>query len=139
MKGAEGRLVEDLVEGVDEDGRRIYRSSAKRTLVERALLPGVSVSRLALDHGVNANLLRKWIRAHAGAGIRSARQAESSSSPSPAMLPVVVTAAADHPVRATPVTPASIEIVVGGASVHVRGAADVQVLRTVLDCLMAQR
>lgn len=26
------------------------------------LEPGVSVSRLALEHGVNANLLRKWIK-----------------------------------------------------------------------------
>ena len=30
-------------------------------LVEAALRPGVSVARLALEHGVNANLLRKWI------------------------------------------------------------------------------
>jgi transposase len=43
------------------DGKRRYDEDAKRALVEQALQPGVSVARLALEHGVNANLLRKWI------------------------------------------------------------------------------
>jgi transposase-like protein len=32
-----------------------------RLLVTRVLRPGSSISRLALAHGVNANLLRKWV------------------------------------------------------------------------------
>ena len=43
------------------DGRRRYEESAKRALIERALRSGVSVARLAQEHGINANLLRKWI------------------------------------------------------------------------------
>lgn len=43
------------------DGRRRYDEKSKRVLVETALSPGVSVARLAQEHGVNANLLRKWI------------------------------------------------------------------------------
>ncbi|MCA7955841.1 transposase [Burkholderia seminalis] len=43
------------------DGRRRYDEKGKRALVETALQPGVSVARLAQEHGVNANLLRKWI------------------------------------------------------------------------------
>jgi transposase len=43
------------------DGSRRYDEKSKRALVETALSPGVSVARLAQDHGVNANLLRKWI------------------------------------------------------------------------------
>jgi transposase len=31
-------------------------------LVEACLEPGISVARLALEHGVNANQLRKWVR-----------------------------------------------------------------------------
>nr|WP_230944251.1 transposase [Burkholderia cepacia] len=31
-------------------------------MVEAALRPGVSVARLTQEHGINANLLRKWIR-----------------------------------------------------------------------------
>ena len=34
---------------------------ASGVLIEAALQPGVSVARLAQEHGVNANLLRKWI------------------------------------------------------------------------------
>lgn len=62
MKGAEGVLVAGLVSSTDSDGRRVYSESGKRALVQRALEPGVSVSRLAMDHSVSSNLLRKWIR-----------------------------------------------------------------------------
>jgi transposase len=43
------------------DGRRRYDETGKRVLIEAALRPGVSVARLAQEHGINANLLRKWI------------------------------------------------------------------------------
>jgi transposase len=43
------------------DGRRRYDESAKRALIESAPRQGVSVARLAQKHGVNVNLLRKWI------------------------------------------------------------------------------
>ncbi|WP_230948997.1 transposase [Burkholderia diffusa] len=43
------------------DGRRRYDKKGKRALIEAALRLGVSVARLAQEHGINANLLRKWI------------------------------------------------------------------------------
>lgn len=43
------------------DGRRRYDEKGKRALIETALRPGMSVARLAQEHGINANLLRKWI------------------------------------------------------------------------------
>ena len=49
---------------VGRDGRRRYEATSKEYLVAASLEPGVSVSRLALEHGVNANLLRKWIKKH---------------------------------------------------------------------------
>lgn len=137
MKGADGKLVADLVASTDEDGRRVYSDSGKRALVERALEPGVSVSRLALDHGVNSNLLRKWIRRYRGGSIRSVR-----STGSPRLLPVVTVAPHDVPTPGTqpiPVLVPSIEMIVAGISVHVRGAVDAQLLGTVLDCLLARR
>ena len=138
MKGSGGVLVSGLVVSTDEEGRRVYSESGKRALVERALEPGVSVSRLALDHGVNSNLLRKWIRRHQGSGIRSAREAASS----PRLLPVVTVDLAAGPssvARPMPMAAAPIEIMVAGVSVHVRGAVDAQLLGTVLDCLLARR
>lgn len=43
------------------DGRRRYDVASKARVVAASLKPGVSVGRLALDNGVNANLVRKWI------------------------------------------------------------------------------
>ncbi|WP_373415104.1 transposase [Ensifer aridi] len=47
---------------VGRDGRRRYDPASRDRLVAACLKPGVSVSRLALEHGVNANLVRKWIK-----------------------------------------------------------------------------
>lgn len=47
---------------VGRDGRRRYDPVSRDQLVSACLEPGVSVSRLALEHGVNANLVRKWMR-----------------------------------------------------------------------------
>ena len=47
---------------VGRDGRRRYDPASRDRLVAACLEPGISVSRLALEHGVNANLLRKWTK-----------------------------------------------------------------------------
>jgi transposase len=49
------------VVGVLRNGRRRYDPASKRRLVEACLQPGVSLAGVALQHGVNANLLRKWV------------------------------------------------------------------------------
>ena len=49
------------VVGVLRNGRRRYDPISKRRLVEACLQPGASLAGLALRHGVNANLLRKWV------------------------------------------------------------------------------
>jgi len=49
---------------VGRDGKRRYDSQSKRRLVEACLRLGVSVAGLALKAGVNANLLRRWIKLH---------------------------------------------------------------------------
>ncbi|WP_127902980.1 IS66-like element accessory protein TnpA [Solirhodobacter olei] len=59
IESDEQRLV---VTRVLRDGRRRYEPGSKARLVAACLEPGVSVSRLALDNGINANLLTKWIK-----------------------------------------------------------------------------
>ena len=49
------------VVGVLRNGRRRYDPGSKRRLVEACLQPGVSLAGVAMQHGVNANLLRKWV------------------------------------------------------------------------------
>ena len=57
-------LKQRLVVGRKRDGRNCYDPQAKRELIEACLRPGVSVAKLALTHGVNANLLRNWVSKH---------------------------------------------------------------------------
>ncbi|MEJ5023694.1 IS66-like element accessory protein TnpA [Brucella anthropi] len=47
---------------VGRDGRRRYDPASRDQLVAACLEPGVSVSRLAREHDVNVNLVRKWIK-----------------------------------------------------------------------------
>ena len=49
------------VVGVLRNGRRRYGPVSKQRLVEACLRPGVSLAGVAMQHGVNANLLRKWV------------------------------------------------------------------------------
>lgn len=37
-----------------------YSPEFKQRIIETSFQPGVSISRLALDNGINANLLFKW-------------------------------------------------------------------------------
>ncbi|WP_448956671.1 IS66-like element accessory protein TnpA [Labrys neptuniae] len=74
---------------VGRNGRRRFDPASKERLVLACLEPGVSVSRLALDHGVNANLLRKWIKK------RGQAQSLPPTSP-PAFIPVQIESAADR-------------------------------------------
>ena len=57
-------LEQRLVVGRKRDGRNCYDPQAKRELIEACLQPGVSVAKLALTHGVNANQLRTWMTKH---------------------------------------------------------------------------
>ena len=74
---------------VGRNGRRRYEAASKARLVTACLEPGVSVSRLALEHGVNANLLRKWIKKHT-----ATRSLPPSSRP--AFIPVQLEGSADR-------------------------------------------
>jgi transposase len=60
MSDASNPLRLEVV-GVLRNGRRRYDPASKRRLVETCLQPDVSLAGLALQHGVNANLLRKWV------------------------------------------------------------------------------
>jgi transposase-like protein len=124
-------IVEGLVIRAPANGRRTYSETAKRALVQLALRPGVSVAALALAHGINANLLRRWMTQFGPES--KAGDATSAGAP---LLPVNRPAAAT--LRAPPSTDCCIEISFMGATIRVRGLVDARALGVVLDCL-AQR
>jgi transposase len=77
-------LSRPLVVGHKRDGRSCYDREAKRELVEACLRPGISVARMALEHGVNANLLRRWIDQY-----RGFQTPVVAAHPLPAFVPVM--------------------------------------------------
>ena len=81
--------------------RRTFTRSFKRQLVSKALSGETSVSQLAIDHKLNANMLRKWIRD---------AQAEQ---PVQAMLPVSVV-----PEKCADTDRCVLEIVLYGATLR---------------------
>lgn len=120
-------LVEGLIVKPATHGRRTYSRQAKRALVQMCKAPGVSVAGLALSHGVNANLLRRWISQH------DATEPGSRPEPRAALLPVT-TAPEKVPTPAQDCQ-GSIEIVFACATVRVKGCVDRQTLSAVLDHL----
>ncbi|WP_245456661.1 IS66-like element accessory protein TnpA [Rhizobium hidalgonense] len=54
------------------NGKRRFDPVEKERLIDAAMKPGVSVARLALAHGVNANQLRNWVK------LRRNRQAQDA-------------------------------------------------------------
>ena len=96
-----------------------------------------------MAHGINANLVRRWIV------LQQRALTGSVAGPQTSMLPVTMAAAtsvlgsrADDLVGASAkrrrVGAGSIEIELYGARIHLRGGVDPQALRSVLDVL-AQR
>ena len=122
--------------------RREHSPTLKRELIERSLQPGASVSGIALDSGINANLLFKWRRQH----LRSDAGATAAAIATPVLLPVTIesptfqTGAVAPPPASLPTTCANssvieIEIEIGGARVRLRGGVDEPSLRMVLTAL----
>jgi transposase len=87
MTETDTELLRRLVIGHKRDGRCEYDPSAKRELIEAALRPGVSVAGLALRYGINANLLRTWMRKHSHH--REAETQTHAVARLPAFIPVV--------------------------------------------------
>jgi len=127
-------LVPNLIRGRKSNGRSIYHRDAKRELVRRCLQPGVSLAGIAVAHGINPNLLRKWVQRQAGR-TRSTMRA-------PKLLAVTALPSPASEVVAMPVAAAlgdwQLELVVPGGTIRIRGRIDAASLRTVIDCLAAR-
>jgi transposase len=112
--------------------RRRHSAAFKRKILELIEQPGASVSAVALEHGVNANLVFKWRRA------KLDRKRSHHEPHQPVLLPVSVDPQGLFPIVTTPEPdkPARkegiIEIEMGGARVLLRGSVDPANVRSVL-------
>lgn len=114
--------------------RRQHSLAFKRRLIEQTLVPGASVARIALENGVNANLLFKWRRLP----MRAARSAPSS------LLPVILrepksggeaSISAPTPAARLVASGGVIEVELPAGRIRIKGAVDVPALRAVLQML----
>lgn len=92
-------LKQRLVVSRKQDGRCCYDPQAKRELIEAGLQPGVSVAKLALAHGINANLLRTWMTKHQRQLLTGGSVRPSTATPAP-FIPVVPVSAHRLPITA---------------------------------------
>lgn len=127
---------------VTRKGRPNYPTDFKRQLAALACEPGISVAKLGLEHGINANLLFKWRRHYRAGWFGEPSPAHHEAPPphvgdGPKLLPVMtVSPPSGLPLETKGVTPvAAIEIVIGDVTVRVLGEISRDALRTVLDCL----
>jgi transposase len=121
-------------------GRRHHERQFKNDLIAQSLVPGASISAIAMQAGVNANLLFKWRRLHVQ---------NSVPAPAPTLLPVCVIpdrapASTAHMTRPGACDPSAaddaaahgvIEIDLAGAQLRLRGTVDEAMLHSVLRAL----
>jgi transposase len=122
-----GTTVDTVGQTSNRKGRPNYPTEFKHRLATAACKPGVSVSKLAQQHGINANMLFRWRRdLHAGL------LTESKSQPAH-LLPVVVQRAEALQAHPSVISSASIiEIVIADAVVRVGAGTDAALLQLVL-------
>jgi transposase len=87
-------LKRRLVVGRKSDGRCVYDAAAKAELVAMCGQPGVSVSRLARECGINANQLSRWVREHSESRQRAVAVSSASRE---AFVAVPIESAAPRP------------------------------------------
>ena len=119
--------------------RRRHDRSFKAELVRQSLEPGASVSAIALQNGINANLLFNWRREH--------RRSNGPVQAPAVLLPVQVTPGVEATLVRAPAAPTSppankpptrsgvIELDVAGVQLRVRGVVDEASLCSVLRAL----
>jgi transposase len=131
MSDKSAEIVTGLVTKEGSHGRRTYSVAAKRALAELCRRPGVSVAAMALQHGVNANVLRRWVNKYCGVKPVGTQ----ATAPGAAKL-LPVTTSMPSSWRPTASSESCIEIVVRAATVPVRGAVDAHAPGVVIDCLV---
>ena len=103
--------------------RRMYSQQFKAEVAAQCLIPGASVSAIALSHGINANVIRKWLPPGPAPVARA-----------PVLLPVTIEP--DAP-PAQPAAAQPIELSIHGATLRLPPGFATQDLRSILQLLRA--
>lgn len=120
------------VKSGNRKGKPNYPVGVERRLAIATCKPGVSVSKLALAHQVNANMVFKWRRDFRAGLLDIKAQAPAT------LLPMTLSRAPSQRASAVSAPPipngvGMIEIAIAHALVRVRGGVDAVLLKTVIE------
>lgn len=129
----------DEVVARGRSGRPNYPAEFKRRLAVEACEPEISVAKLALRYGLNANMLFKWRRQYR-AGQFGGQGIGGQAAQTPLFLPVMTSATPSKamPAKVASPEPGYIEILRGASRIRVCGDVTASALHLVLDCLAAR-
>jgi transposase len=127
---------------VTRNGRRYFSKAHRAAVVAKCLAPGASLAAVALANGLNANLVRKWVRQ------RQARNAVANTAAK--LLPVTIQTEQTRvlPERVVSRRPAarmrhtdagSMQLRVGSIELVLHGTVDREQLSLVLEALLRAR
>jgi transposase len=135
MKIADAKISVPVTAPVARNGRRTYARKFKREVIAQCQVPGASVSAIALSHGINANVIRKWLpRPKPGTSTSLATMLPVSIEPSAA---AVTPKPGMNPTLAAARPP--IELSLAGATVRLPAGFDPAELRSIVQVLAALR
>lgn len=118
-------------------GRRRWSDELKARIVLESLAPDAVVTQVAQRHGCRPQQIHDWRRlARTGA---LALPAPVGVEPAPAFVPIVVDAEAPRPALPAALAGFDLEVEIAGATVRVRGHADVGMLTDVFTALRRSR
>ena len=118
------------VRQIDAVGRRWYTDQFKASVVEQCARSGVSVAKVALGHGLNANLVRKWINA----GHVEQRIDHGSGQPV-ALIPVSVSDMPQQSARDDRIVMPALELRVGKLVVSLSSGSTAEQLSAIVQAL----
>ena len=120
---------------VTSNGRRYFGKEHREAVVAKCLVPGVSLAAVALANGLNANLVRKWVRQ------RQARNAVAN--PAAQLLPVTIQTERTRLLRTATRTRradrGSMQLRVGAIELVLHGTVDREQLSLMLEALLRSR
>ena len=135
MKIADAKISVPRAAHETNRSRRTYAQQFKREVIAQCQVPGASVSAIALSHGINANVIRKWLP----------RPTPGTLTSLATLLPVSIepAAAAVTPKSGMNSTLAAerapIELSLAGATVRLPAGFDPAELRSIVQILAALR
>jgi len=107
-------------EGSGRGRRRRHTDEFKSSVVAQCAVPGVSIAAVALQNGLNANLLRRWVNEAGVKDEEHAGQAQRAASESPAEGALEVTGFVPVKLATSEATKGTIVIEVRRGSVQVK-------------------